>query len=110
MDIALLLPLQCKYRQSAIAIQNGFMTAHYAAAAKLDTGKSAPTIRVYDSTDIRNFMNVYRQAVNDGADIIVGPLQKENVHQLVITKTELPVPTIALNTDDPTLQAPPDHN
>lgn len=106
MDIALLLPLQGKYRQSAIAIQNGFMTAHYAAVAKLDTGKVPPTIRVYDSTDIRNFMNVYRQAVTDGADIIVGPLQKENVHQLVITKTELPVPTIALNTDDTTLEAP----
>ncbi|HVK98635.1 MAG TPA: penicillin-binding protein activator [Dongiaceae bacterium] len=105
-NIALLLPLQGKYRQSAIAIQNGFMTAHYASAAKLDEGKSAPTVRVYDSTDIRNFMNVYRQAVTEGADIIVGPLQKENVHQLVITKTELPVPTIALNTDDTTLEAP----
>ncbi len=105
-NIALLLPLQGKFRQSAIAIQNGFMTAHYAAAARLGDDKPAPTVRVYDSTDIRNFMNVYRKAVADGADIVVGPLQKENVHQLALNKGTLPVPTIALNTDDSTLDAP----
>lgn len=105
-NIALLLPLQGKFRQSAVAIQNGFMTAHYAAAARLGDGKPAPVVRVYDSTDIRNFTNVYRKAVADGADIVVGPLQKENVHQLVLAKGTLPVPTIALNTDDTTTEAP----
>lgn len=105
-NIALLLPLQGKFRQSAIAIQNGFMTAHFAATAKRSSAATSPAIRLYDSTDTRQFMDVYRKAVAEGAEIVVGPLQKENVHQLTLNRGPLPVPTIALNTDDSSSETP----
>lgn len=104
--IALLLPLQGKFRQSALAIQNGFLTAHYSAVRNLAPGASAPEIRVHDSSDSTRFMETYQQAVREGADIIVGPLQKENVHQLAATPQTLPVTTIALNTDDSVQDVP----
>lgn len=104
--IALLLPMQGKYRQSALAVQNGFLTAHYAALRKLEPDAAAPELRVYDSSDVTRFIETYQLAVRDGADIIVGPLQKENVHQLAASPQTLPVTTIALNTDD-TVREPP---
>lgn len=104
--IALLLPLQGKYRQSALAVQNGFLTAHYAALRKLDPNTPPPEVTIYDSSDITRFQETYQQAVREGADIIVGPLQKENVHQLAASPQSLPVTTIALNTDDATAETP----
>lgn len=104
--IALLLPLQGKYRQSALAVQNGFLTAHYAALRKQDAGTPVPELRVYDSSDVTRFIETYQRAVREGADIIVGPLQKENVHQLATSPQTLPVTTIALNTDDSVREPP----
>lgn len=104
--IALLLPLQGKYRQSALAVQHGFMTAHYAASGTPDENGEAPEIRVYDTTDVGRFADTYREAVRDGADIIVGPLQKENVQQLAASTQTLPVTTIALNMDENTTETP----
>ena len=103
--IALLLPLEGKYRQSALAVQNGFMTAQYVAASAPDS-EGTPTIKVYDTTNASDFSATYQQAVNDGADIIIGPLQKENVHQLATSTQNLPVLTIALNTDDSSTEPP----
>lgn len=104
--IALLLPLQGKYRQSALAVQDGFLTAHYTTLRTLEPGAPAPSIRVYDSSDTTRFLETYQNAVRDGADIIIGPLQKENVHQLATSLQTLPVTTIALNTDDSVREAP----
>ncbi len=100
--IALLLPLQGKYRQSALAVQTGFLTAHFAMLHKLEAGSPIPEVTIYDTSDSSRFLETYQQAVREGADAIVGPLQKENVHQLSATPQVLPVTTIALNTDETT--------
>lgn len=98
--IAVMLPTKGRYWPAARAIRNGFMAAHYAA---METRKlNHPTedlpldIRFYDSSTLDSFKENYQLAVNEGAELIIGPLQKENVKHLQQEET-LPVPTIALN-------------
>ena len=130
--IALLLPQKGPYLPASRAIQNGFLAAHYTDTKSTDT-KSTDTkhslietnnadqthtsleIRVYDSSNTDTFINTYQQAVLDGAELIIGALQKENVRALQqysrydesqLEKGGLPVPTIALNRGDSNAQSP----
>lgn len=104
-QIALLLPTQGKYKAAAQAILSGFMSAHYSATSGVAETEQ-PTIRVYDSSNPALFQQTYDQAVAEGAEIIIGPLQKENL-RLLLNKTEpLPVTTIALNQEHGQFEAP----
>lgn len=94
--IAILLPLgNPDYRQAALAIFDGFYAAHLAAGR---TGTTS--IRLYD-TARQGYLDSYRAAQLDGADFIVGPLDRESVRQL-LPEAGL-TPTLALNigTDAP---------
>jgi outer membrane PBP1 activator LpoA protein len=92
-QVALLLPLQGPLAQQAQAVLNGFLAAHYRAKAmNLPTA----TLKVYDTTTTENIVQQYQDAVSDGADFVVGPLTKGNV-QLLKTKGDISVPTLALN-------------
>jgi hypothetical protein len=53
-------------------------------------------MRFYDSSDPDLAWPLYSQAVEDGAQVVVGPLQKAAVLQLA-RAGELPVPVLALN-------------
>jgi uncharacterized protein len=56
-----------------------------------------PSIRIYDAGNIpENISHVYQRAVDEGAEFIVGPLDKEAVNQLA-KQTQLSVPVLALN-------------
>ena len=56
-----------------------------------------PRIRIYDTaSDIDQALSAYRLAVDEGADLIVGPLNKHVVEALVQTQ-DIPVTTLALN-------------
>ena len=90
--IALLLPLSGPYNKSAIAIKNGFLAASY--NKKSETKK--PEIIVLDTHD-HQITNVYKQAIKDGADLIVGPLIKEDLERLS-KMTKISIPVLALNT------------
>jgi len=94
--IALLLPLSSPQRAFALAIRDGFMTAHLRGPHGAST-----TVRVYDTT--QGSQQAYLKAQLDGADFIVGPLLKPEVDQ-VIAQAGF-VPTLALNfaTTDGTL-------
>ena len=96
-NIALLLPTQGRYRPAAEAILHGFMSAHYASMEGNQDSESAVTIRIYDTSNTNQFNAEYKNAVDDGAEIIIGPLQKENLRSLLTNKDPLPVTTIALN-------------
>ncbi|RLU00434.1 MAG: penicillin-binding protein activator [Ketobacter sp.] len=96
-NIALLLPTQGRFRPAAEAILHGFMSAHYASLQDRENTESNISIRVYDTSDLKQFTATYQQAVADGADIIIGPLQKENLRSLLNSTDPLPVATIALN-------------
>lgn len=90
--VALLLPLTGKLEQASAAIRDGFMAAYYDAA---QTGEPLPDIRIYD-TGAGNVNQVYDQAILDGAQAVVGPLEKESIAELAL-RLQLPVPTLALN-------------
>ncbi|AUM14084.1 penicillin-binding protein activator [Ketobacter alkanivorans] len=103
-QIALLLPMQGKYKAAAQAILNGFMSAHY--ATQTNAAEGGPTIKVYDTSNTTLFQQTYDQAVTEGAEIIIGPLQKENLRALLTSTTMLPVTTIALNKEQGQFESP----
>ncbi|WP_267257131.1 penicillin-binding protein activator [Coxiella endosymbiont of Ornithodoros maritimus] len=90
--IALLLPLEGMFAKQAGAICNGFLAAYYQAKQK----GPVPTLIVLN-TGGKNINNVYQDAIQQGATIIVGPLIKNNLATL-INSHEITIPTLALNT------------
>lgn len=91
-QIALLLPQIGQFADAAAALRDGFLAAYFAA-----TNADRPDLRIYavDPTG-QNVEQVYDHAVEDGADLVVGPLDKTAVTTLA-RMPHLPVPTLALN-------------
>lgn len=90
--IALLLPLSSKFATAAEAVRDGFLAAYYST-----TGHKVESIRIYDVGDNpASVTDVYDQAISDGAQFVVGPLDKDSVTKLM-NEEPLPVPTLALN-------------
>jgi hypothetical protein len=94
--IALLLPLSSGYAVAAQAVRDGFLAMD---AANTDPDK--PKISVYDTgPDPAKAPDFYAQAVNDGAQFIVGPLGREAA-EAVMRQASIRAPTLMLNhTDD----------
>lgn len=92
--IALLLPLHGQLGEMGKAVQNGFMGAFYTHNPQGST--QAPTIKFYDTSQNISIVDLYQQAVNEGAQFIIGPLTKEDVSQLA-RHGNLSVPTLGLN-------------
>ena len=92
--IALLLPLSDKLKNVAEAIQNGFMYAYY------NDPEEKPMLEIINvSSDPQDFYLQYNQAIQNGADFIVGPLDKKLVNELQLNES-LKVPTLTLNYAD----------
>ena len=93
--IALLLPLASpSFGRHADAVRRGFVAAANAA------GKGAPPIRVYAvNEDTLNVLAIYEQAIESGAQLVVGPLTRSGVAALAASSL-VTVPTLALNTVD----------
>jgi uncharacterized protein len=91
--IALLLPDSGVYKDSAQAIQRGFLSAYFTHQLL----SSDPTTVTFINTASQPIDQAYQQALNSGANIIVGPLTKSAVKQLNNSKT-IPIPTLTLNT------------
>lgn len=99
--LALLLPLSGKFAKAGEAVRDGFLAAYYARRPNAKQG-----IRIYDTgDDISKFKELYQTAISDGAQFIVGPLQKEALQQL-LQLDELPVPTLSLNSLSDEEQSP----
>jgi outer membrane PBP1 activator LpoA protein len=88
--VALLLPLSGRFSTAAQSIRDGIIAAYYTHP------NENQTIRIYDTGKAIDVTRVYRQAVDDGAEFIIGPLDKAAVTQ-VAHMDELDVPTLALN-------------
>lgn len=88
--IALLLPLSGHYAQPAQAIRDGFMAAYF---KELKAG-NALSVKLYD-TNKKNLKQIYQLALAEGANFIVGPLNKDDVNEL--SSQQINVPTLALN-------------
>lgn len=91
--IALLLPLQ---QTAGRAVSEGFMSAYY---HSLSEGQDMPDIRIYDTSNPRDIPAAYQRASEEGADLVIGPLDKDAVRALQ-NRQSLPVPTLALNYGD----------
>jgi len=91
--VALMLPLQ---DQIGAAVQEGFLSAYYQA---LSLGQDVPEISVFDTTGVVEVRGIFETAINSGADLIIGPLNKELVRQ-VDNFSDLQIPTLALNYTD----------
>jgi hypothetical protein len=90
--VALLVPLSGKFAKAGEALRDGFLAAYYTRRPN-----AKQTIRIYDVGDDNNkIREFYRKALDDGAQFIVGPLEKEAVQQL-LQLDEFPVPTLTLN-------------
>jgi len=91
-NIALLLPLTGKFNQPAQAIRDGFLAAYYSRPQH-----QAQKIRIYDVGDsVENIHKVYQKALDNGAEMIIGPLNKESV-LLLAEQDKISVPTLTLN-------------
>ena len=91
--IAVLLPFEGSLAQAGKAIRSGLLAAWYEARSY---GGDTPLIRFYDTSPHEDITSLYQLAVSDGAQLIIGPVQREKVEQLLAMPT-LPVPTVALN-------------
>ena len=101
-NIALLLPLQDEYQVTSNTLLNGFMSGYY---QKLARGAAVPNITVYD-TSAEPVAEVYSNAVNSGAELVIGPMRQSQVEEL-LSLPQLEVPTITLNRVDKNIANPP---
>jgi len=74
-QIAVLLPMQGKYKVISKQIRSGIMKAFFASDQTI-------TLKFYDSSDIENLEAIYTQAKQDGAERIIGPLRKQALQEL----------------------------
>ena len=88
--IALFLPFSGRLANAAETVRDGFLSAYF-----LSRAGTRQSIRVYD-TAADSIAVLYRQALRDGTDFIVGPLSKENAADLWAIDPN--VPTLTLNT------------
>ncbi|GFM55067.1 penicillin-binding protein activator [Pseudomonas capsici] len=100
--IALLLPQDGQLASVAKALREGFMAAHYQAQ---QAGQNPPAIQVFDSSRVTSMDDFYRQAKAAGAQLVVGPLEKNLVKQLN-GRQQLPMTTLALNYSDSNTEGP----
>lgn len=101
--VALLLPTSGNLASAGTAIREGFFAA-YADSSRNHMPR--PPVRVYDSAGTTaGAIKAYQQAVDDGAQLVIGPLTRGEVSAL-FGLPQLPVPLLALNhPDDKSLPA-----
>jgi outer membrane PBP1 activator LpoA protein len=98
--VALLLPLNAPLASVSQSIRDGFLSAWSA-----DAAERRPEVRLYDAGRTpADAIAAYTAAVADGADHVVGPLQREAVGE--IFRHSLTTRVLALNHPD-TNEAPP---
>ncbi len=94
--IAVLLPVSGRFSSAAAAIRDGILAAYYS-----DPGHGEVQLSIYDTgDDPLQAESTYRRAVDEGAEFVIGPLDKESV-RLLAQAEELLVPTLALNYSEP---------
>ncbi|PJK11484.1 hypothetical protein CO614_06390 [Lysobacteraceae bacterium NML120232] len=86
--LAVLLPLTGNMAAAAKPVRDGLMAAYYAEQ------RSRPPVRFYDTS--AGVIAAYQRAVAEGADYVIGPLQRGEV-DVLFAQGQLPVPVLALN-------------
>jgi outer membrane PBP1 activator LpoA protein len=90
-SIALFLPESGVFAEAGKAIRTGIMAAYNHDS----NDPSRPAIRIYDSEKLTGSA-LYSQAMSQGANMIIGPLDKEKI-QSVANAVRFSIPVLALN-------------
>lgn len=93
--VVALLPHTGPMSEAGQALRDGMLAAYYSA---LEQGHPVPAITFIDSNSA-DIGTLYNQALVEGADFIIGPLERDKVEQLV-SASDLPVNTLVLNYAD----------
>ena len=93
--VALLLPLSGEYKKEGESVLIGFLSAHY---SLMRSDQKVQSINIYDTQSYDNAKDAYDQAVNEGAEFIIGPLLQDSVSELS-EKIAFNVPVLALNSN-----------
>lgn len=93
-QIAVLLPDSGPAAGAAQAIRQGVIAAHF--QARSDLRLQFYDVRSANTPDSSNVVAQYEKAVADGANIVIGPLDKAAV-ELLAAQADLPIPVLALN-------------
>ena len=91
-QLALLVPVTGAFGPAGKAVRDGFLAAY------LHAGGGTQRVQIYD-TNSMSVRAAYDQARQQGAEVIIGPLQKDAVAALAALSPTVPV--IALNHLDP---------
>ena len=89
--IAVLLPSRGPLAKVAAAVRDGLLAARFA-----DTSGVRPEVLFFDPEE-GDMSGTLDQIRNAQADLIIGPLEKDQVDALAV-RTDLPAPIVALNT------------
>ncbi|HCD05882.1 MAG TPA: LppC family lipoprotein, partial [Methylophaga sp.] len=92
--IGILLPESGPAANAAQAIRQGIIAAHF--NARSNVRLQFYDVRTGNTPDSKNVISQYEKAVADGANIVIGPLDKVSVELLAAHQT-LSVPVLALN-------------
>lgn len=113
--VALILPLTGRFAAAGRAVRDGFMAAYYQGqqdqtgqAQGLSEQNTALELRIYDSgDDDQTASQAYTQAMQAGAQFVVGPLRKSAVDRVLDEAGRLVsrVPLLALNYRDQAIAA-----
>ncbi len=90
--IAILLPLSGALSKAGRAVRDGIIAANYEA---LRNNENLPELKFYD-TDSTDINDLASRAISEGAQLIIGPLNKTNVARLN-SDSSTQVPVLALN-------------
>lgn len=90
--IALLVPMQGRLAEAGTAVSDGFFAAYYQA-----NNTAQPNVRRYDSS--QDAVAAYQQAISDGAELIIGPVDKDGVNK-ISQLPSLKVPLLSLTYPD----------
>ncbi len=93
-QVALLLPLSGALQGPGTAVRDGFMAAY-------KSSETSMQVKTYD-TNKGDVASLYQNAINEGADYVVGPLIKSQV--AAVAALSHPIPTLLLNDADTSIQ------
>lgn len=91
-DISVLLPLTGSTAKASESIRDGLLASYYQALA---VDKASPTLHFYDTTPYPDLKPLLDMAISEETTLIIGPLLKEHVSQLLEHSPDIPV--LALN-------------
>ena len=91
--VAVLLPLSGRLQAAGEAVLEGIIESLY---LQYREPEQRPRLLTVDSNDFPDAIAAYRDAVRQGADLVLGPLTKANARTLGNLR-QRPVPVIALN-------------